>query len=142
MTEYIQVFSTVDKKDDAHAISKTLLERRLAACAQVIGPITSTFRWKEEIQEEEEWLLIMKTRNDLYMELEKQDLQKALHYYQKAEELDGEKGRHGAGISRVKKAMKEGDKPAKEAKKVGKVKKVKKKTKTKKKTKAKKRKRR
>lgn len=71
MAEYIQVFSTVEKKEDAHRITKMVVEKRLAACAQIIGPITSTFWWKERLEEEEEWLLVMKTRDDLYAELEK-----------------------------------------------------------------------
>ena len=71
MTAYIQVFTTTDKKEDADKIAKEVVEKRLAACAQVIGPITSTYWWKENIERAEEWLCLMKSRNDLYEELEK-----------------------------------------------------------------------
>jgi len=43
MGRYIQVSTTVEKKEDADRIAKTLVERRAAACAQVIGPIRSTY---------------------------------------------------------------------------------------------------
>ena len=56
MKEYIQVFTTAKKKDDADEIARDLVENRLAACAQVIGPINSIYRWKGKIEEEEEWL--------------------------------------------------------------------------------------
>ena len=70
MTEHIQVFTTTDTKESARQISKRVLENNLAACAQIIGPISSIFWWKNNINEEEEWLIIIKTRKDLYEELE------------------------------------------------------------------------
>jgi periplasmic divalent cation tolerance protein len=70
MTEHIQVFTTTDTKENARQISKRVLENNLAACAQIIGPISSIFWWKNNINEEEEWLIIIKTRKDLYEELE------------------------------------------------------------------------
>jgi periplasmic divalent cation tolerance protein len=80
MTEYIQLFTTTEKKDDAQIISKEVVEKRLAACAQVIGPIKSTYWWKEKIEQTEEWLCIMKSRGDLYEELEKAI--KSIHPYE------------------------------------------------------------
>ncbi len=71
MTAYIQVFTTTDKKEDADKIAKEVVEKRLAACAQVIGPITSTYWWNEKIERAEEWLCFLKSRNDLYEELER-----------------------------------------------------------------------
>jgi periplasmic divalent cation tolerance protein len=70
MAEYIQIFTTTEKKDDAEVISREIVEKRLAACAQVVGPIISTYWWKEEIERTEEWLCIMKSRRDLFSELE------------------------------------------------------------------------
>jgi periplasmic divalent cation tolerance protein len=71
MTEYIQVFTTVDDRKKAEVIAKAMVEKRLAACVQIAGPVTSTYRWKEQIETTDEWLLIMKTREGLYAELEK-----------------------------------------------------------------------
>ena len=70
MTEYIQVFTTTDTKENARQISRRVVEKNLAACAQIIGPISSIFWWKNNINEEEEWLIIIKSRKDLYEELE------------------------------------------------------------------------
>ena len=71
MTEYIQIYTTTEKKDEAGMIAETVVKRRLAACAQVVGPITSTYWWEGAIEEAEEWLCIMKSRKDLYDSLEK-----------------------------------------------------------------------
>lgn len=70
MRDYIQVFTTTGKKEDAQAISRAVVEKRLAACAQVIGPMTSTYWWEGKVEEEEEWLCILKTRKVLYGDLE------------------------------------------------------------------------
>jgi periplasmic divalent cation tolerance protein len=70
MTEYIQIYTTTENKDDAGIIAETVVKKRLAACAQVVGPITSTYWWKGTIEEAEEWLCIMKSRKDLFDRLE------------------------------------------------------------------------
>lgn len=73
MTEparYYQVITTVDSEEAAHQLAKLAVERRLAACAQVLGPIQSTYRWQGEIERAKEWLLQLKTRADLYLQLE------------------------------------------------------------------------
>jgi periplasmic divalent cation tolerance protein len=46
------------------------VERRLAACVQVIGPIASRYRWKGEVQEEREWQCLAKTEAKGYDEVE------------------------------------------------------------------------
>ena len=71
MAEYIQVMTTTEKREDIQAVAKEVVGKRLAACAQVIGPITSTYWWKGNLEEAEEWLCVIKTRKDLYDELEK-----------------------------------------------------------------------
>ena len=71
MTEYIQAITTTEIKEDAQKIVSTVLEKKLAACAQIIGPITSTYWWKGKIETSEEWLCVMKTKANLYEELEK-----------------------------------------------------------------------
>jgi len=71
MTKYIQVLTTTATKSAAQAIATAVVGKRLAACAQVIGPITSTYWWQGKIETAEEWLCVMKSRQDLYQELEK-----------------------------------------------------------------------
>jgi periplasmic divalent cation tolerance protein len=80
MKEVIQVSTTTEKREDATRIARALVEKRLAACAQVIGPIRSTYWWKGKIEETDEWLCLLKTRTDLYRKLEK--TLRAIHPYE------------------------------------------------------------
>ncbi|MEO0206839.1 MAG: divalent-cation tolerance protein CutA [candidate division WOR-3 bacterium] len=68
---YIQVFTTVEKKEDAERIARIVVEKRLAGCVQILGPIKSTYWWKAKIESAEEWLCIIKSKKELYPELEK-----------------------------------------------------------------------
>jgi len=85
MKDYIQVFTTTESKEEAEKIARGVVGKRLAACTQIIGPIKSIYRWKEKIEEEEEWLCIMKSLNDLYEQLEK--VIKEIHSYEVPEIL-------------------------------------------------------
>jgi periplasmic divalent cation tolerance protein len=69
MTDFIQVTTAVDNAADAQAIAAAVVGQRLAACAQIIGPIQSTYWWDGDIQVSEEWLCILKTRADLFDQL-------------------------------------------------------------------------
>ena len=69
MTEYIQVFTTVDSEEEAQNIAGAVVGERLAACAQVLGPISSTYHWNGQIENAEEWLILIKSRSDLFNEL-------------------------------------------------------------------------
>ena len=80
MKEYIQVFTTVEKREDADRIASAAVHKRVAACAQILGPIQSTYRWKDKTEEAEEWLCVMKTRKDLFSALEKEI--KRIHPYE------------------------------------------------------------
>lgn len=80
MTDFYQVATTSETKDDATRIASALVERRLAACVQIVGPITSAFRWEGKLQTAEEWLCIAKTRRDLYEQVE--GAIRELHPYQ------------------------------------------------------------
>ncbi len=66
-----QVITTVDDRKTALRIAGVLVERRLAACVQVVGPITSTYRWQGQVEIAEEWMCIAKTRDELYPDLER-----------------------------------------------------------------------
>ncbi len=70
MTEYIQIYTTTENKDDARMIAQRVVGKRLAACAQVVGPTFSTYWWEGAIEEAEEWLCIIKSRRDLFDKLE------------------------------------------------------------------------
>jgi periplasmic divalent cation tolerance protein len=70
VTDFIQVVTTVAHQDDAHQLAQSILEQRLAACVQIVGPVTSTYWWQDEIETAEEWLCILKSRRDDYPALE------------------------------------------------------------------------
>lgn len=67
--EFCQVMTTCSSRADAEALGRSVVEARLAPCAQVEGPITSTFWWEGEIQVEEEWRVVLKTPVERYEDL-------------------------------------------------------------------------
>lgn len=69
-TSFIQVITAIHSRELASAIAHDVVSRRLAASAQVSGPIQSTYWWKGKMETTEEWLCTMRTRCDLYQELE------------------------------------------------------------------------
>jgi periplasmic divalent cation tolerance protein len=71
MVEYIQVFTTASSRDEAQRIVTTAVERRLAACGQVMGSISSTYWWQGQMETAEEYLCLFKTTRNLYEELER-----------------------------------------------------------------------
>jgi len=68
---YLQVVTTTSREADAERIARTLLERRLAACVQIAGPVTSLYWWKGVLETSEEWLCSIKTGEAQYAALEK-----------------------------------------------------------------------
>jgi periplasmic divalent cation tolerance protein len=64
MPSVFQVESTTDSPEEAKKIAAALVERRLAACVQVVGPISSTFRWEGRVQGAEEFLLLCKVSGE------------------------------------------------------------------------------
>jgi periplasmic divalent cation tolerance protein len=85
MTDYIQVLTTVERKEDAERIARTLVEARLAACVQLLGPITSTYRWKGAVETAQEWQCVAKSRRDAYAQLE--EAIRSVHPYEVPEIL-------------------------------------------------------
>jgi periplasmic divalent cation tolerance protein len=66
---FVQVTTTTDSRQEAAAIARSAVEERLAACAQLIGPIASTYWWEGEIESAEEWMVLFKTTADRFEEL-------------------------------------------------------------------------
>ncbi len=69
--KYIQVQTTMESSLDAEKISTLLVEKRLAACAQTLGPITSLYWWDGNVERAQEFLLLIKTRAELFEEVER-----------------------------------------------------------------------
>ena len=70
MGDYLQVQTTTGSEEEAERLAAALVERRLAACVQAIGPISSHYRWRDEIETAREWLCVAKTTAARYAELE------------------------------------------------------------------------
>jgi periplasmic divalent cation tolerance protein len=70
MIEYCQVMTTVDTREAAHALARSAVEARVAACGQVAGPIASTYWWAGNLETAEEFHLFFKTTSDRYPALE------------------------------------------------------------------------
>ena len=58
MTDCIQVLTTAGSEEEAARIARMLVDARLAACVQVLGPIASTYRWQGAIETSREWLMV------------------------------------------------------------------------------------
>jgi periplasmic divalent cation tolerance protein len=69
MQKLIAVYTTLATREDARRIARHLVERRLAACAQ-ITEIESFYRWKEEFVNEPEFRVLAKTKASCYPEIE------------------------------------------------------------------------
>ncbi len=68
--EFVQVLTTTESKQEAEKLASSLVEARLAACVQVVGPIGSTYWWKGALERAQEWLCIAKTPLGRYDEVE------------------------------------------------------------------------
>jgi periplasmic divalent cation tolerance protein len=77
------VQTAVGSEEEAERISAALIERRLAACVQVVGPIASRYRWKGKVEEAREWLCVAKTEAGRYGEVEAAI--RELHSYEEPE---------------------------------------------------------
>ena len=61
MTDGRQVTTTLPDRDAAHRLGRRLVEEPLAACAQVVGPVSSVYWWQGEIESAGEWYCHLKT---------------------------------------------------------------------------------
>jgi periplasmic divalent cation tolerance protein len=61
MTDKCVVLTTAGSKDEAKKIAHALVERKLAACVNIVPKIESVYRWQGKVETAEEWLLVVKT---------------------------------------------------------------------------------
>ena len=73
------VFVMAGKKTEAETIARTLVSEQLAACANIVGPVRSIYRWRGAVEEAREYLIMIKTRKALYSTLERRV--RELHSY-------------------------------------------------------------
>jgi periplasmic divalent cation tolerance protein len=83
MEGFIQVTTTTEKREDAERIARSLVETRLAACVQILGPIESIYRWKGKIETAVEWLCLIKSQEENFGAIEQAI--RSLHLYETPE---------------------------------------------------------
>ena len=79
----IVVLMTAGNREEADRIATLLVEKRLAACVQILPEIRSVYFWKNEIQRESEILLLAKSTQERFPELEREV--RAVHSYETPE---------------------------------------------------------
>jgi periplasmic divalent cation tolerance protein len=80
MTDKRIILSTTGSREEAQKIARALVERKLAACVNVVGPIQSLYRWKGAVETSEEFLLVIKTTAAAYQRV--CDVIRRLHSYE------------------------------------------------------------
>lgn len=66
MTDKIVVFSTCETEEEAARVARHLVEMRLAACVNIIPHARSIYRWKDQVEDSTELVLVIKSRRDLF----------------------------------------------------------------------------
>ncbi len=79
MTDKIVVFITAANRREAKKIAKTLVEQKLAACVNITQPVESIYRWQGKVCDEREFLLVVKSRRELFPKIRNAVLK--LHSY-------------------------------------------------------------
>ena len=69
MSQFVQVATTTADREEAVRLARSIVKARLAASAQIIGPVTSVFWHLGELGEGTEWQLYLKTTTDRYADL-------------------------------------------------------------------------
>lgn len=66
---FIMVYCTIDTADNAKNIAKSLVQEKLAACVNILPSVYSIYKWENEVTEDSEFLLLIKTKKDLFDKL-------------------------------------------------------------------------
>lgn len=69
MSSYVVIMMTTSNKEEAMKIVRSLLEKKLIACANIVGPVSSLFWWEGKIDQASEFLVFMKTHKNLFERL-------------------------------------------------------------------------
>ncbi|MDI1471753.1 divalent-cation tolerance protein CutA [Thermodesulfovibrio sp. 1176] len=77
--DYMVVFITAPKEEEAVNIAKTLVEEKLAGCINIIRNVRSIYFWQGKIEDDSEVLMIVKTKEELFDRLKERV--KSLHSY-------------------------------------------------------------
>jgi periplasmic divalent cation tolerance protein len=80
MTDKIVVLTTCESEEEASRLARHLVEKRLAACVNVLPQIRSVYRWKDKVEQATEFLLLIKSRRDVFDSLRGEILK--MHSYE------------------------------------------------------------
>lgn len=80
MTNYSIIITTTSSIEEAKKLAHSLVENKLAACANIIPKIISVYNWKNQINEDEEYLLLIKTKEKNFEQVKEKI--KELHSYE------------------------------------------------------------
>ena len=80
MTDNRLVLTTTGSRDEARRIAEALVDRKLAACVNIVPGVLSIYRWKEKREEANEWLLLIKTTAGAFEQV--RDAIKEMHSYE------------------------------------------------------------
>jgi periplasmic divalent cation tolerance protein len=69
MTDKIVLLSTCNSEEQAARLARHLVEQRLAACVNILPQVRSFYRWNEKVEDSGEWMLVIKSRRDLFLAL-------------------------------------------------------------------------
>jgi periplasmic divalent cation tolerance protein len=78
--DYSVILTTTPNIDEAKEIAHTLVEKKLAACVNIIPNVSSIYCWQDKIVDDEEYILVIKTRKEHYKAVKKTIL--AMHSYE------------------------------------------------------------
>ena len=99
MSENAIVFCTAGSEAEASAIAHALVDRRLAACVNVLPGVSSTYRWQGAVTTEREWMLVVKTRRDRFEQV--RAAIRELHSYERPRDRAGGYRRRRPRVPRV-----------------------------------------
>jgi periplasmic divalent cation tolerance protein len=85
MSEKIVVLSNCGSEEEAARVARALVEARVAACVNILPKIRSVYRWKGAIEEESEWMLVIKSSRPLFTRLQSE--LRRVHSYEVPEVL-------------------------------------------------------
>src|SRR5207244_10892807 len=79
MTDAKIVLTTTGSQEEARKIARALVDRRLAACVNIIPQVESIYRWQGKVEDAHEWLLVIKTTGNAFERVS--DAIRELHSY-------------------------------------------------------------
>jgi periplasmic divalent cation tolerance protein len=85
MTDKIVVLTTCESEDEASGLARHLVDKKLAACVNIIPKICSVYRWKDKVEDATEFLLLIKSRRDIFEALRAEIIK--IHSYETPEIL-------------------------------------------------------